>query len=318
VYFADVRLAQEKHTDTGLADASSDGIGKLPVKYGFLERKIPAVFAAGFLKLDLQSLLVHTDTHGGKLGGNIQYRIVYKDVAVQLPVVIVRGASVVALCVAQDLAYLHKEDCVFLLDDLIFPNLGSTVRIHVHKLLGGDESDLSGKDLLDIIVLYGHIFLCLAQDAVDGAYRADERRHGAFFSGDDLLPVPLIHIYGMDVVQILVSPDGDHVCIQSLALGKTVFLQRVALPLGKRVNDLRILLLALDIEAYRAFHAVKIIVKSGRRGYKYRSRDTEKIQFLRQCLLKKIFDCLNCHLGIVKVQVGVIPFGNSHLFHNKS
>ena len=100
VYLADVRLAQEKHTDTGLADASSDGIGKLPVKYGFLERKIPAVFAAGFLKLDLQSLLVHTDTHGGKLEGNIQYRIVYKDVAVQLPVVIVRGASVVALSVA--------------------------------------------------------------------------------------------------------------------------------------------------------------------------------------------------------------------------
>ena len=37
--------------------------------------------------------------------------------------------------------------------------------------------------------------------------------HVSFFLGDDLLPVPLVHIDGVDVVYVLVAADGNHVGI---------------------------------------------------------------------------------------------------------
>ena len=37
--------------------------------------------------------------------------------------------------------------------------------------------------------------------------------HVSFFLGDDLLPVPLVHIDGVDVVYVLVAADGNHIGI---------------------------------------------------------------------------------------------------------
>ena len=43
VYFADMCLAKEEHTDTGLSDTAADGVWKLLVQDGFLEWKLSSV-----------------------------------------------------------------------------------------------------------------------------------------------------------------------------------------------------------------------------------------------------------------------------------
>ena len=82
LHLADVRLAQEKHTDTGLTDTAADGVRKLAVDDRLLERKLRAVFTACLFKLGQQGFFVHADSHGRKLKGNVKYRIVYKNVCV--------------------------------------------------------------------------------------------------------------------------------------------------------------------------------------------------------------------------------------------
>ena len=72
LHLADVRLAQEKHTDTGLTDTAADGVGKLPFDESpsgteaLARSSQPASF-----NWDVQGILVHADTHGGKLQGNV-------------------------------------------------------------------------------------------------------------------------------------------------------------------------------------------------------------------------------------------------------
>ena len=44
-------------------------------------------------------------------------------------------------------------------------------------------------------------------------------------------PVPLVHIDGVEVVQLLVPADGVHVAVQALAHAEAVVLQGLALPL---------------------------------------------------------------------------------------
>ena len=60
MYFSDMRFAQEEHTDTGLADSSADGVGKLFVQNRFLEIQLAAVIAACQSELAVQRLsLIH-------------------------------------------------------------------------------------------------------------------------------------------------------------------------------------------------------------------------------------------------------------------
>jgi len=119
----------------------------------------------------------------------------------------------VALPIGQHLADLHKENGTFFFDDLVFSFLRSKVRIHVYKLFCGNECNLSWKDLFYVIILYSHVFLGLSKNAVDGADSIDQCFHVSFFLGDDLLPVPLVHIDGVDVVYVLVAADGNHIGI---------------------------------------------------------------------------------------------------------
>ena len=51
-------------------------------------------------KLAVKRFFIYTDTHGRKFKSDIQYRVVNENVAVQFPVVIVRGTSVVAFTIA--------------------------------------------------------------------------------------------------------------------------------------------------------------------------------------------------------------------------
>ena len=49
LYFSDVRLAQEEHTDTGLSDTAADCLRESAVQNGFLEGKLRAGLASAFL-----------------------------------------------------------------------------------------------------------------------------------------------------------------------------------------------------------------------------------------------------------------------------
>ena len=82
MYFSNMSLAQEEHTDTGLTDTAADGVWKFFIQNGLLERELSAVVTAGFCKLFVKCCLVYTDTHGRKFKGNVQYRIVYQNIAV--------------------------------------------------------------------------------------------------------------------------------------------------------------------------------------------------------------------------------------------
>ena len=68
----------------------------------------------------------------------------------------------------------------------------------------------------------------------------------------------------MDIIEIFITADSDHICIESLAVSKAVFLKGVAFPFGKRVYDLGIFFLSFDVEAYRTFYTIQVIVKTGR------------------------------------------------------
>ena len=164
--------------------------------------------------------------------------------------------------VGQSLTNLHKEYSAFFFDDLVFSFLWSQIRIHVYQFLGGNEGNFFWQDLFNIIILYSHVFLCFAEYTVDRADCVDQSFHGTFFFGNDLFPVPLINIYRMDVVQVFITTDRDHICIKALAMSKAVFLQRIAFPFGKGMYDLSIFVLAFDVEAYRTFYTVKIVVQT--------------------------------------------------------
>ena len=209
----------------------------------------------------------------------------------------------------QLVADLHDKDSALELCDLVFPLLRGAVRIHIFELLRGDEEDIFRKDFLNIIILDGHVFLCFFQSLVHFLNHLFQSVHVAVFFGDDFLPVPLVHIDGMDVVCLLIPADGVHIGIKTLAVGKTVFFQSVPFPFCKRMDDLGIFALyAADIEAYRALHAVQVIVQTRGRLNEKGSGHTQKVQPLGEGALEEIFDGLDGNLGIVKIQIGMVIF----------
>ena len=66
----------------------------------------------------------------------------------------------------RQLTYLHKENSAFFFDDLVFSFLRGKIRIHVYKLFCGDKCNLSWKNFFYVVILYCHVFLCLAEYAV--------------------------------------------------------------------------------------------------------------------------------------------------------
>ena len=87
----------------------------------------------------------------------------------QGPVIIVRSASVVTLAGFQHIADLHDADSALCFGDEIFTLLGRVVREHVCKLLGGDEENLTGQNLFDVIILDRHVHFRFAQRLVNVA-----------------------------------------------------------------------------------------------------------------------------------------------------
>ena len=157
----------------------------------------------------------------------------------------------------QHVADLHDADSALCFGNVVFPLLRAVVREHVFQLLGGDEEDIVRKDLFYVIVLDGHVFFGFPKHLIYGAHHIFKRIQRAVLPGNDLFPVPLIHVDGVDIVGDLIPADGAHVRIKPFALPEAVFFQRVALPFGKGLHHLRfIFILFPDPEGNGPLHAV--------------------------------------------------------------
>ena len=160
------------------------------------------------------------------------------------------------------------------------------------------------------------MYFCFAEYTVDRADCVDQSFHGTFFFESDLFPVPLINIYRMDVVQVFITTDRDHICIKALAMSKAVFLQRIAFPFGKECTISAFSSWPLMSKPTGRSTPLRLSFRPEGWRYKDRSRNTEKIQLLGKCLLEKVFDSFNCNLCIMRIQIWMIPVRNLDLFHN--
>ncbi len=186
--------AQEQHTEPGLPDAAANGLGKLAVQEHLMEGKLPAVLAAGGGQLAVQGGSVHADTHGGDLKRFPEDGIPHQDVAVQLPIVIVRRASVVALAGLQGLADLHQKDGAVSAADFAFPFRGGQVREPVLQLLGGDEIDVAVRPEGENGVVIPESGGCITDGPHDGPDGILEVLKIPVPGIDMFFPIPLVHV----------------------------------------------------------------------------------------------------------------------------
>ena len=99
LHLADVRLAQQQHAHAALAHAAAHSIGQLALEQLLVEGQCSALLLAGFLQLMAQGFGRYADAHAAQLEGTVEHFVVEHDIAVELPVVIVRGSAVVGLAV---------------------------------------------------------------------------------------------------------------------------------------------------------------------------------------------------------------------------
>ena len=128
------------------------------------------------------------------------------------------------LAAGQLVADLHQEDAAVLFADQILPLLGSLVGPPVFQFLSGHEGDVLGKMVDGFGVFVPHLMLHVLDDLENGAYRLLQGLPVPVFPADDLLPVPLVHVAGVKIVQLLVPPDGVHVGVKAFAYLKSIFL----------------------------------------------------------------------------------------------
>ena len=308
--------AHHQHGQTALADTAADGQGQLVIQQHLVEGQRPPVVAVGEGQLAVEGFRVHTDAHGGDLQRPVQRFIPEENVAVQIPVVIVGGAAVVGLAGAEKSADLHDAGSLMLPDKGVFPlGTGFQTGIHVFQLLRGDEGDLPaqlGAQLgeADVQAVVG-----VADGTHDGADDELQEVQIPVFPGNDLLPVPLIDVDGMDVVQRFVPADGVHVGVQAISNGEIVALEGEALPFCQRMHHLSVHAHGGNVKGHRPLVAVQVIVQAGAFGDEQGRGDALQVQRLGKFLLERLLDIGNGALGVVGVQHRLVVFGNVNFVH---
>ena len=280
-----------------------------------MEKQLTAAVAACQRQLAIQRLTVHTDAHGADLKRAVQHGIIEENIAVHGPVVVVGGAAIVGLAVGQLAADAHQEGNGMFPHEKILPLLGGLVRIKIQQLLRGDERDLPGQLGMQLGIAAVDNQRSVADAAHDLPHRVLQGIQVAGLRGDDPLPVPLIHVDGMQVVQLFIPADGVHIGIDALARVKIVAEQGHALPLGQRLHHLRVHARRRNIKADRAFHAVQVIVQAGGGFHKQRRGHALQIQRLGQMILKSTLDQADGGLGFIKAQLRLITSRNKGFAH---
>ena len=208
----------------------------------------------------------------------------------------------------------QKRDRVFP-DKGVFPLLGGKIRIEVQQLLGGEEGHLVGELGAQARVAAVDQQRRIADAAHDVAHRILQEAQGAHLPGDDAFPVPLVHVDGVQVIQLLVAPDGVHVGVDPLAGMKIVAIEGHALPFGQRMHHLRLHARCRDIEGDRTFHAVEVVIEAGGRVYKQRCGHALEVQGLGQMVLKGALDQADGRLRFIQGQGRFITGGDDGMVH---
>ena len=216
------------------------------------------------------------------------------------------------LSVLKLVADLKNADRALCLRDVILTFLRRVVGEHFLQLSCCDEENIIRKNFCDVVIADGHVLLRLAEHAVNRTDHGLQSFHGAVFLADDLLPVPLVDVDGVNVVGDLVAADGTHVSVQTLADGEAVFLQSKALPFRQRLNNLGLASLLLQyIEGNRTLYAVQVVVQTRGRVHKQRSGYAKKIQTLCEKILKEILHNFDGNLCFMQVQGRFITLRDS-------
>ena len=312
-------LAQQQHGYPGLTDTAAHGQGQLTAQQHLVERQRPAVVASGDGQLPVQRFRADPDSHGGQLQRLTIHTVPHQQVAVQIPIIIVRCAAVMGFAGLQRPTNADQKRSGVLLDKGVLPLLGGQVGIQVLQFLSRQE---------------GNIRIQLRQHRQLGKYRTQERlgvgqrlddgvhrrlqiiRVPVLFP-DDLLPVPLVHIGGVEIVQLLIPADGVHIGVQALPLVELVALQRQTLPLGQRVDHHSLTLDPANVEGDGALHAVQVIVDPGGLGHKQGGGYPVQAKGAGQLILKQTVQQTDRSLRLINGQKGGISLGNtSHMLHN--
>ena len=266
-------LAQQEHAQAALADTAADGAGEFPGEQAPVEGEFRLrAFALDF-ELAAKRFLVHADAHAGQLERTLQDVVPHEDIAVQAletlfvgaaPVVVVGGAAVVRRSVGEHPANADDEHGAPAAHDLVLTLFGIQAGVELHQLLGVDEMDFLREFRDDLGELHEKLVLGDLDGLVDAANGLLEETQVAVFAADDLLPVPLIHVDGVEVVQFFVGPQGVHVGVDA-APGTDAHLRQLdALPFGQGVHDFRLALVHVaDGEADGPLHAVQLVVEAG-------------------------------------------------------
>ena len=99
------------------------------------------------------------------------------------------------------------------------------------------------------------------QRCIDAPDNPFEKGYVPVTGGNDTLPVPLVHIQGMQVPQILIRTDGIHVGIDTVSRLYPVFGKGKPFPLGKRMHHFRLRFIhILYPERHGPLHSVQVIV----------------------------------------------------------
>ena len=95
-------------------------------------------------------------------------------------------------------------------------------------------------------------------------------------------------------------------------------MQGIALPFGKAVYDLGLLIQAGNIKRNRALHTVQVIVQAAALHDKQGSRDALEVQRHAELLLKDRLDEADGLLGVIQTQKALVSFRNGNVTHNTS
>ena len=213
---------------------------------------------------------------------------------------------------------LHQEGGAVLLYKGVLALLRGQVRVLVLQLLGGDKGHVGGVQG-QILQLGEHgvqVHLGGADGRHDGAHHVLQVGLAAVLLADDLLPVPLVHINGVEVVQLLVPADGVHVAVQALAHPEAVVLQGLTLPLCQRLHHLCLNAAVPDVKGDLAFHAVQVVVQAGGSLQKQRSRHAVEVQRGTQGVGEQPLHGADGTLGVVQVQRGCVVLRDHRFAHN--
>ena len=162
-------------------------------------------------------------------------------------------------------------------DNLGFPLLGTQIRVQLLQFFGMDEENIIRQDRLYLRKFHENLVLGHFYRLIYPPHGGFQERNIPVFPVDDLFPVPLVHINGVNVIEVFVRPEGVHIGVYSPARADTHFGEFQPFPLRKRMHDLGpAVRQRLYRERHRTFHTVQVIVYAGARQDNHRRSHPQK------------------------------------------